>query len=763
MHKTPATFSTSGANAGSLALTGDILYATDGDSTVEVFSVVTPATPKRLGAFTSLIVRPTAVHARDGRVYVSDGLQTDIFVGSASNPIRAGNATFPFGSTSFAALTSTAIFVAGNDQRLRGLDINSAAVPVEIFRSEPAPTSGTVNRINALALGLGHLYAGAGDIGLLAYDVRQFIAPFPIRSYTTIPTGSVVTSAGRVYYGRAAGLVEYLQTSSGALTEARSWDKSRPGVAHDVDNDFLLTSSGATATMWGLSPQTPTAVGATTFRSPVKQAVLIGTTAYAVLEDRTLWSADLTLTAAVPKQIVISIAPQFIVRSGSNVALADLRNDGTTVVAMLNADGSGIAGSVSVAGVATAGLALSGTTASVWTFRGLTLISFPAGTTAVLPLSNTVAATALAMNGTRLVEMTDSAVIVWDTATQRVTAQYTLPGTPVAVAISPSGALADLATFDGVTAVQLAPSSRLPALTSAPNPNLYAKKVVATANRLVLFDGRNADLFNSSLGYRGGIHVNGTLDVAANDSAVFTLTNTLGVRKYSIDGDLLSAAIVTEGTDAQPLTLNAMNGAVWASIVRGCPLNCEKKTIVFDARGTLAQTATMTGAVRDLAVSGTRAYVLTELPDEIRVLDVSDPAHPRQLASRASEGTRLPLSIAYSNGVVYVLGEKLAQYTETDLAKIGEPLGAYVDDPAIGVTYADQRVRIDGGCLAMTGRQYSPQLFTTAMAPLPSFATPSPARSISSQPGRIYVLTDHSLQIWSAAPLPVPVKRRAAR
>jgi hypothetical protein len=169
----------------------------------------------------------------------------------------------------------------------------------------------------------------------------------------------------------------------------------------------------------------------------------------------------------------------------------------------------------------------------------------------------------------------------------------------------------------------------------------------------------------------------------------------------------------------------------------------------------------MTGAVRDVVVSGTRAYVLTELPDEIRVLDVSDPAHPRQLGSRAPEGTRLPLSIAYSNGIVYVLGEKLVQYNENDLSKIAEPLGAYVDDPALGVTYADQRVRIDGGCLAMTGRQYSPQLFSTALAPQASFATPSAARGIAAQPGRLYVLTDHSLEVWSSAPLPLPARRHA--
>src|SRR5207244_2076481 len=106
-----------------------------------------------------------------------------------------------------------------------------------------------------------------------------------------------------------------------------------------------------------------------------------GTTALAVLTDRTLWSADLSQAAATPKQIALNLAPQFIARSGLNVVIADLRSDGTTTVALLNASASAVAASASVPGVATAGLALSATTAAVWTFRGITLIDFPSGAT----------------------------------------------------------------------------------------------------------------------------------------------------------------------------------------------------------------------------------------------------------------------------------------------------------------------------------------------------------------------------------------------
>ena len=47
-----------------------------------------------------------------------------------------------------------------------------------------------------------------------------------------------------------------------------------------------------------------------------------------------------------------------------------------------------------------------------------------------------------------------------------------------------SGLSASLATFDGVTAVQLAPASRLPSLIPAANPNTYAKKLVKEDGRI---------------------------------------------------------------------------------------------------------------------------------------------------------------------------------------------------------------------------------------------------------------------------------------
>jgi hypothetical protein len=174
----------------------------------------------------------------------------------------------------------------------------------------------------------------------------------------------------------------------------------------------------------------------------------------------------------------------------------------------------------------------------------------------------------------------------------------------------------------------------------------------------------------------------------------------------------------------------------------------------------------MTGSVRDLVTSGTRAYVLTELPNEVRVVDISDPAHPSVLVTRTSEGIQAPRAIAFANGTVYVLGEKLYSYSSTDLSAINVQLTSYVTDPASGVTYIDQHLRADGNCIAITGRQFSPQFLngTPAIAaPVPAIAAPAAGRFVATQPGTFYFLTDYSLEIWSTKPLPLPPRHRAAR
>ncbi|HEX3070902.1 MAG TPA: hypothetical protein VHX14_20190 [Thermoanaerobaculia bacterium] len=758
--KTAAAFTTSSANIRSLAISGSTLFAADGDTSVEGFNISVPSIPNGIGAITSL-PGSVAVSAASGRLYVSDGFTTDIFTNAEGGGSTASRlARDSFGAVAIAPISTTAIFAAGSDNRVRAFDLTASASPVELFRAELFPTGGSVNRIGRMATASNRLYVAGGDLGLLTYDTTSFTTPFALRSYATGATTSVVSLGSNVYVSRAAGgITEFSQTSVGALTQLRSWDSGKDTI-WDGGNGFLLTSSGATASLWALSSTTPTLVSSLTFRAPIASAVLLGTTGYFVLNETTggtLWSADLAPATPTAQQIALAaIKPSFVARSGSAMVLAELKTDGTTALSYFAAgDFTKTPVTVNVPGLATGGVALSGSTAAVSTFSGVTLADFASGTTALLPKSTGAIALRLAFAGTStLVELTDSTLLLWNMQTRTLMKQFTLPAAPISVHVGPDNGVADVATEDGITSVQLAATTRVPSLLNTSNGNVYYKKLVAGGQRLYLFDGHNADIFTNTMQYVSGIRTPLIVDVAASDSSVFTIHNSLAVTWYGRDGNLLATSAIAEETDVQAQSIATAGGVAWASIVLNCHSSgCEGKTIVFDPKSAFAQTATMTGTVRDVVTSGNRAYVLTELPNEVRVVDISDPAHPVVLVSHATEGAQPPSSITFANGTVYVLGAKLYTYSASDLSKTGEQLSPAVFDPAT------QKIRADGACIAYTGRDFSPQFLGGA----PVVASPANARFVASQPGTLYFLTDYSLEIWSAKPLPQPARRRPSR
>jgi hypothetical protein len=628
------------------------------------------------------------------------------------------------------------------------------------------PIGGNVNRIGRMATAINRLYVAGGDLGLLTYDTSSFATPFPVRSYASGAATSVVSLGTAVYVSRAAGgITEFNQSSSGSLTQARSWDSSID-VVRDGGNGFLMTTSGATASLWALSSTIPTLISTLTLRAPIASAVMAGTTGYFVLSEtagNTLWSADLAPVKPTAQQIVLaSIKPSFIARSGSTFVLAELRPDDkvTALSYFSSADFTKTPVTLSVPGLSTGGVALTGTMAATSTFSGVILTDFAGGSTTILPQSNGAIARSLAFAGTTLVEATDTGILIWNTQTRTLAKQFTLPAAPVAVHVAPDSTLADVATEEGVTSVQLTATTRLPSLLFTTNGNAYYKKLVAGSQRLYFFDGRNVDVFTNTMQSTGSIRTPLIIDVAASDTNAFTIHNNLTVMSYGREGNTLATSTISEDSDAQAQSIATAGGAAWASAIVHCQSSgCEGKTIVFDPKSAFAQTSTMTGAVRDLVTSGNRAYVLTELPNEVRVVDISDPAHPSVLITRASEGLTAPRAIAFANNTVYVLGEKLYSYSPADLTKTGEQFGSYLTDPASGITYVDQHLRADGACVALTGRQLAPQFLTGS----PSIASPAAGRFIASQPGMLYFLTDYSLEIWSTKPLPATPRHRAAR
>lgn len=768
--KTPSVFTTSSANVRSLALNaqgGSILFAADGDSSVETFNISVPSIPNGVGTIDTLPFS-IAVNVTAGRLYVSDGQQTDAFAnidGGGSNASKLS--TNSFGAVAVAPITSigTAIFAAGADRQLRAFDLTTAALPVELSRVQLQPAGGSVNRIGRLAVTPNRLYVAGGDLGLLTYDTTSFTAPFPVRSYTTPGAATSVVSLGStVYISRGTtGIIEFSQAANGALTQQRAWD-SKSDIVRDGGNGFLLTTSSATASLWALGSTTPTLVSALTLRAPIASAVLVGTTGYFVLTEttgNTLWSADLGPVNPVAQQIVLTgTNPSFIARSGSAIALAELRSDGTTAFRYYTSpDFTKAPVTASVNGFATGGIAFSGSMAAASTFSGVTLVDFGSGSTTLLPQSNGAIARSLSLAGTTLVEATETSLLVWNTQTRTLTKQFLLPAAPVAVHVGPDAAIADVATEDGITSAQLGAATRMPSLLFTTNGNAYYKKIVAGSQRLYLFDGRNVDVFTNMMQSTGSIRTPLITDVAASDTGAFTIQSNLTVTAYGREGNTVATATIGEPSDLPPLVASA-GGAAWASIFRNCQsTGCEGKTFVFDPKSAFAQTSTMTGAVRDVVTSGTRAYVLTELPNEVRVVDISDPAHPSILVSRASEGLQPPRAIAFANGTVYVLGEKLYSYAATDLSSGSTQLASYVTDLTSGVTYVDQHLRADAACVALTGRQFSPQFLPGT----PLIASPAAGRFVAAQPGTIYFLTDYSVEIWSTKPLPIAPKHHAAR
>lgn len=764
--KTAATFSTSSTNVLSLAQSGSALYAADGDSSVEVFSIAIPLLPQRIGQFAGR-PRSTTIRAASARLFVSDGTQTDIFIGTDASVIKATTTPAAFGATTLAEPQANIVFTAGSDRRLRALDITLPASPVELFTSDLAGTSGSVNRINSVVSVPNRVYAAAGDIGLATYDSSGFTSPFALHSYVVEPLTSVVADGDNFYFSRSSGGVSRFAQKNGTLTEGTSLDRTRSDLVQDVNN-FMLTSSGGTMTMWSISGSTPAAVATASYPKTVVSAILIGTTGYAALADKTLWTADFSQKEPVPQKMEIGVTPSFIVRSGGNVAIADLSDDGG--VTRVYFFGSGFPQSTpvtaTVSGLSTGGIALSGTTAAAATFTGVTLLDFAAsGAQTTIPQSNGFIARKLALRGSRLVELTDTAALVWDTAAKKLLRKYELPADAVSADINGDGSVAGVATSSGATTILLNAASQQPVLMSTLNPNAYYKKVMAIPGHVFLQDSRGVDVFTNRLEYRGSARPAGFVDAAASEGTLFTITSDFRLSAYGSDGPLMNSTLLALSGDVRPLTLSAAGGAAWLAIERGCfTTGCETKTLIYNTTGT--QTAEITGSLRELAVSGTRAYALFDTPNEIRVYDIGDPLHPHQLGARAAEGTRPAVAIAYANGTIYVLGDKLYAYAESDLSKTGEQFAAYVADPANPVTYVDQHVRVDGNCAATTGRTFSPQLFNVASpaswSAAASPSAPSPARSIASVPGTLYVLTDHSLEVLAAQPLPAPGRRRTA-
>ena len=738
--RSPGTLPTTSTNVTSVATTQTKLFAADGDTSVDIFSISSPSIPQRTGELESLPFS-AAVHATGDTVFVSDvvGQNTDVFSGTSRI------ARLPLGTNAFAAFANGVHFTAGNDRTLRIVDFNSTTVAKEIYEHSLSPIGGTDHVIHEI-LRLGNkLYVAAGDIGLAVYDIGTVAPPYPIAAYRTNVTTSAALSGDRAWFAEATGTItEAKIVPSGlTITTERTWTGGM--FVHDVDGTNLLASNGSTATIWSLAGAAPAQAHASTFRTTVIGARFHGENLVALLADGSVWRGGTT-----PQQVTLPLIA-FLDRAGTTWTFAENRDDGSTVVHHFpTSDLATTPVKHTIAGTTT-GLATSATRIAVHTFAGLRVLNHDGSVHATLNVP--FIPRQFTFSGNDLLVLGDRSLHVYDDAKTLVRA-HDLPANVVAVDAAPS--VAAIATTEGMMAVSYLGAQQPPP--AVPFTSRFYSKAVAAGERAYLFDRDGIDVFSTATGdlprYMTTVSAAGVLDIAATADALFTLSANGTVTAYSAHGVLLRSMTIDEGTDVQPLAIDTAGDAVWVSISKGCLTGgCQNKTLVLDP-ATMGVTATMNGAVLDVVVASPRAYALFELPNEVRVIDVANPLLPAQIRAIASPNRAT--SVAPYQNRLFVLGDRLYEYTETLLLQATHL-------PPVSPDRA-QQVRVDGNCLLITARGTNPETYNAATlipAP-PQYDVPSPVRSVALLPGKLLLLTTHSLEVWSSQGATNP-KRRTVR
>lgn len=743
--RTTAILTTSRPNVTALTLgSRDTMYAADGDATLEVFNVSIPSIPQRTGSI-DVLPRAAAVHATgDGFLFVSDelGQNTDILAGAGARLARV-----PYGATAFAATTSGAYFVAGGDRTLRAIELSDPANPGELFERRLAPTGGTSNAIFDLARSGNTLYVAAGDIGLLTFDVSTLAPPFPLLSSAE---GGATTSAliidgsvPKAYFTSASAQITETGLDLNPIRSGSTPDG--PSVIHDSRGSDLLISAGNKVALFSLSA--PATFDAT-FRAEVRQAVLVGDTIVALLADQSVWSVR-AAAGSTPQQVDTGGAKiSFLARSSNAYALAEIREDGTTVVHLPSRK-------VTVEGVATGGLALSATHAALFTFHGINLVDIATGEVSVLPDSTGVIPRQLQFAGTSLLILGDRTLTVWDVTRRTLARTYGLPAN--AVRMHAAAQRAAIATDEGMIAINYGVA--LPDLVAEPHANAYYTKVVAGREHIHLFGEDGVDIYSTANStaplFVAAIREAGLIDIAATPDLLFTLAGDGAVTAYSHAGVAVARNFATYAPDSQPEAIFTAGNAVWATISRGCQSGvCVKETVVMDPR-TLAMAGVIAGGVVDVTVSGTRAYAILDLPRELAAFDISQPLAPSMTAHVAAPDSASSIAFAFDR--VFVLGDSIYAYTAS-LA----PAGEFYERPSAPQT---QQIELAADCLFVIGRQEYPERFSNdeLLSASPLTEVPSALRSMAAQGDRVYLLTEHSIEVWTLTPPPAPKRRRSAR
>jgi len=768
------TLATTNGGAQSLALLGGTLYATDGDATVEAYNVQVPSAPQKIGTFTSLS-RSLWVSEASGRLFVSDGQQTEVFTGSGA--LMSRTATIAAGANGVVPGSGTVVFLVGDDRILRAFDV-SASGTAKLFAGESTPLGGTVNRYLELVAINGRLHGAAGDAGLASFDARGFVAPFALRGHALGQMTSAVSLGSSVVSAKASGgLFKYALGASGELTPQTNWDVSAASYVRDGSGTRVLTTAGTRARVWDVSPNPPVEVSSVTLATTIVSAALNGTGGVVVLADQTAWALDFSKAQGTATKLELGGAkPSFVERGGSDIAFADLNENGTTTVRYYNGGVLTAAPAVAtIEGATTSGLGVSGTglVAGV-TFKGISVVNFgQGGSVSIYPGTNSIIARDVQMTGNALFVLTTSAVQYWDTSTKSLKREVALDTTATTAHATGGSASAVVATAEGLSTFQYTTTSQTPVELAAGSSNRYFREAFAGDRLVHLFDSRavaTLPLDSSGMpGIASNLALSGSIvDIAPVGTSLYVLAISGAVTGYSAAGTVATTYQVNESGDQRMVGMRAVAGALWVTVEVNCLSGaCELRTLVLDPRATLVKSATLPGGASAATADGTKAWAVFTVPAELRGYDVTDPYHPVQLTQRASTGNPVALVHDAARAAVYALGQRVYVYSDTQLAETGTLLDPYVSDPSGRVGYVDQQIHVTGNCALITGRTYSPMLFRINAAaswsaePLPGSAAAA-VRSSAITGGKAYLLSDYSLEIWSSTG-PTIVRRRPIR
>lgn len=768
------TLNTTSGTANSLARLDSTLYAADGDSSVEAFSISVPSLPQKIGVFNSL-PRSIGVNAAGGRLFVSDGQQTEIFTGNGAQMSRVVTLSGVGGTSVFPAVDGIH-WMSGTDRRLRAIDLAEVTAPVVVYEAATPATAGSVNRVGTITGSSGLLYVAAGDGGLRTINAAEFRRPFPIRSIPTAPLRTIATTATAIFASLEDGGILRGRLDGGAFTPGVTFDAQTRQTIADIDGGRLLTYAGSSITLWNVTGDAIVASRAVLATSVIS-AILVGTDAYAVLADRTLHKVNLSAAIGTSSNVTPSgTRPFFIAREGSRIATAEVSDEGRTTLRLHAADLSVIREAV-IDGAATGGIALSasGLIASS-TFRGVTIFDGISGELRVLAESSGVLARDLRFRGDDLYVVTRESMLVWKARENQRIANVALPPDAFSIDVIASSGVAAIATTAGVVLVDSARLAALPSEQSAIASERFYTKQAITGSTLYLLDGRRVEVFRAtatSLSPVGTISSSEAIvDLTATDNKLVVLSSNGKLLTYDGASPAPSRELtISEGDDVIFTSLHSAGRAVYVSLSKGCLSGmCERKTLVFDV-ATLTQTATMTGAIVDLSVDGTTGFAVVDLPSELRILNLADPLRPSIVRSRSNvdsaEFAGIVSLTRTRSGTLVGAGRKLYLFSEESFAKTGELLDPYVADPTGRITILDQRVRLIGDCLVLIGRSHEPLLFTvnaagtlTAAGTFRSFAA---VREVDISASTFHFLTDYSVDVWSNLIAPPALRKRSGR